>query len=146
MVGGLEHQFYFPINIKGLCHHPNWRSHIFHQFYFPINIGFMSSSQLTNSYFSSILFSHILGMSSSQLTNSYFSEGFFPNHQPDMGLNRFHPNLSYWHGHFDSRTRRRDALYFPKSLLAEGAWTEGPVEDSLYNAMDDYNEYSLYRG
>ena len=28
------------------------------------------------------LFSHILGMSSSQLTNSYFSEGW-PNHQPD---------------------------------------------------------------
>ena len=28
-----------------------------------------------------VLFSHILGMSSSQLTNSYFSEGW-PNHQP----------------------------------------------------------------
>ena len=33
-----------------------------HQFYFPINIGFMSSSQLTN---------------------SYFSEGW-PNHKPDI--------------------------------------------------------------
>ena len=30
-----------------------------------------------------ILFSHMLGMSSSQLTNSYFSEGW-PNHQPDL--------------------------------------------------------------
>ena len=29
LVGGLEHQFYFPMKILGLCHHPNWRSHIF---------------------------------------------------------------------------------------------------------------------
>ena len=42
---------------------------------------------------------------------------------PDLGLDRVHQiqNFSYWHGLFDPRTKRRDALYFPKSLLAEGA-------------------------
>ena len=29
LVGGLVAIFYVPINIKGLCHHPNWRTHIF---------------------------------------------------------------------------------------------------------------------
>ena len=42
------------------------------------------------------LFSHILGISSSQLTNSYFSEGW-PNHQPAISITHwsiFHPRKS----------------------------------------------------
>ena len=59
----------------------------------------------------SILFSHMLGISSSQLTNSYFSEGW-PNHQPKKSLGeggsklslRFHHSTDTaaqhaWHGH-----------------------------------------------
>ena len=29
LVGGLEHEFYFPFSWE--CHHPNWRTHIFHR-------------------------------------------------------------------------------------------------------------------
>ena len=35
-VGGLEHQFYFPINIKGCDYHPNWRTPSFFRGVFPL--------------------------------------------------------------------------------------------------------------
>ena len=61
------------LSLSALLLHPNIKSYIKsylvggleHQFYVPIHIGFMSSSQLTN---------------------SYFSERFFPNHQPEPDI------------------------------------------------------------
>ena len=35
LVGGLEHDFYFPIYLE--CHHPNWRTHIFQRVCFTTN-------------------------------------------------------------------------------------------------------------
>ena len=48
------------------------------------------------------LFSHLLGMSSSQLTNSYFSEGW-PNHQPVFCF----PSIAMilWYSHYKSDFR-----------------------------------------
>ena len=37
----------------------------------------------------------------------------------------FRSTLNKFFGHGISRTKRRDALYFPKSLLAEGASRDG---------------------
>ena len=47
----------------------------------------LTRSNMTGWWFGChFLFSHILGISSSQLTNSYFSEGWVYNHQPDKFL------------------------------------------------------------
>ena len=48
LVGGLEHEFYFPIYWE--CHHPNWRTHIFqrgcnHQPYIYIYVALKSDLQ-----------------------------------------------------------------------------------------------------